>query len=101
MDPSIVGKEVGHPIILKIRVKTKVVSSFSQVPMSSLAQGSSRSFDFIPQSPLGPSGHTRSRQKTIGESVEKEKGKASFLSLSLSLSFALVHCSCCVSPFLF
>ena len=57
--------------------------------MSSLAQGSSRSFDFIPQSPLGPSGHTRSRQKTIGESVEKEKGKASFLSLSLSLSLSL------------
>ena len=27
MDPSTVGKEVGHPLILKIRVKTKVESS--------------------------------------------------------------------------
>ena len=27
VDPSTVGKEVGHPLILKIRVKTKVESS--------------------------------------------------------------------------
>ena len=63
-------------------MKTKVESSLSQVPMSSSAQGSLKSFDFISQSPLGPSGCTRSRQKTIGESIEREKGKASFLLLS-------------------
>ena len=37
MDPSTVGKEVGHPLIPKIRVKTKVESSLSQVPVSSSA----------------------------------------------------------------
>ena len=56
-----VEKEVGHLLIPRTRVKTKVESSFSQVPMSSLAQGSLGSFDFVPQSPLGPSRHTRSR----------------------------------------
>ena len=57
--------------------------------MSSSAQGSSGSFDFIPQTPLGPSGCTRSKQKIIGESVERErereKSKASFLLLSFIL----------------
>ena len=56
-----VGKEVGHPLIPRTRVKSKVESSLSQVLVSSSAQGSSGSFDFIPQSPLGPSGHTCSR----------------------------------------
>ena len=32
-----VGKEVGHPLIPRTRVKSKVESSLSQVPMSSLA----------------------------------------------------------------
>ena len=41
----IVGKEVGHPLIPKTRVKTKVESSFSQVLVSSSAQGSLRSFE--------------------------------------------------------
>ena len=31
------------------------------------------SFDFVLLSPLRPSGRTRSRQKTIGDSVEKER----------------------------
>ena len=48
VDPSTVGKEVGHPLIPKIRVKTKVKSSVFQVPMSSSVQGSSRSFDITP-----------------------------------------------------
>ena len=41
------------------------------------------SSDFVSQSPLGPSGRTRSKQKTIKESVEREreKGKTSFLLL--------------------
>ena len=87
MSPPIVGKEVGHPIILRTRVKTKVESFLSQVPVSSLAQGSLGSFDFIPQSPLGPSRHTRSKKKTYGESVEREreKGKTSFLLFSFIL----------------
>ena len=41
---------------------------------------------------LGPSGHTRSKQKRLGDPVERkrEKGKASFLLLfcSLLLSFS-------------
>ena len=45
VDPSTVGKEVGHPLILKIRVKTKVEYSVFQVPMSSSAHGFSGSFD--------------------------------------------------------
>ena len=62
MDPSTVGKEVGHPFILKIRVKTKVESSVLQVPVdsfkgtsfvavTSLAHGSSGSLNNIPQLP--------------------------------------------------
>ena len=55
VDLIIVGKEVGHPLIPKIRVKTKVESSLSlslslslsQVPVSSSAQGSLGSFDFL------------------------------------------------------
>ena len=83
MDPSTIGKEVGHTLISKIKVKTKVKSSVFQVPVSSSAYGSSGSLDITTQSPLGPSGHTRSRQKTVEESVEREreKGKASFLFL--------------------
>ena len=85
MRPFVVGKEVSHPLIPRTRVKTKVESSPSQVFVSSSAQGSSGSFDFIPKSPLGPSRRIYSRQKTIGESVEREKGKASFLLLSFIL----------------
>ena len=35
VDPSMIGKEVGHPLIPKTRVKTKVESSLSEVPVSS------------------------------------------------------------------
>ena len=41
--------------------------------MSSLAQDSLGSFDFIPQFPLGPSERTCSRQNAIGESVQRER----------------------------
>ena len=61
VDPSTVGKEVGHPLIQKTQVKTKVKSYVFQVPVNSSAHGSSRSLDLTPQSPLGPCGHTRSR----------------------------------------
>jgi len=81
MSSPTVGKEVGHPFIPRTRVKTKVESSLSQVPVSSSVQSSLGSSDFVPQSPLGPFGHTHSRQKTIGDSVEREKDKASFLLL--------------------
>ena len=56
-----VGKGVRHPFVPRARVKTKVESSFSQVPMSSSAHCSLGSLDFIPQSPLGPSRHTHSK----------------------------------------
>ena len=48
MSSPIVRKEVRHPLIPKTRVKTKVESSFSQVLVSSSAQGSLRSFDLVP-----------------------------------------------------
>ena len=54
-------------------MKTKVVSSFFQVPVTSLVHGPLGSSDFVSQSPLGPSGCTRNKQKTIKESVERER----------------------------
>ena len=87
VDPSIIGKEVGHPLIPKIKVKTKVESSIFQVPVSSSAHGYSGSFDTTPQSPLGPSGHTRSRQKTIRESIERERERRARLLSIYSLLF--------------
>ena len=94
MSSHTVRKEVSHPLIPRTRVKTRVESSLSQVPVSSSAQGSSRSFDFIPQSPLGPFGRTRSRQKTIGESVERERRTRpiSFFSLLFCNSSLLLLC---------
>ena len=94
MSPLIVEKEVGHPSIPRSRVKTKVESSFSQVLVSSSAQGSSGSFDFIPQFPLGSSGHTCSKQKIIGESVERERRARplSFFSLLFFSSSLLLLC---------
>ena len=84
VDPSTIGKEVSHPLIPKIKVKTKVESFVLQVPVGSFkgtssvvltssAYGSSGSLDITTQTPLGPSGHTRSRQKTVEESVERER----------------------------
>ena len=97
-----VEKEVGNPSIPRSRVKTKIESSLSQVLVSFSTQGSLGSFDFVPQPPLGPFGHTCSRQKTIGDSVERErererereKGKASFLLLSLFYSSLLLLLQC-------
>ena len=56
-------------------MKTKVESSFFQVPISSSVHGS-----------LGPSGHTRSKQKRLGDPVERERereGQGLFPSLIL------------------
>ena len=47
---------------LRTRVKTKVESSFSQVPVSSSVHGL-----------LGPSGCTRSKQKRLGDPIERER----------------------------
>ena len=75
-------------------MKTKVVSSFFQVPVTSLVHGPLGSSDFVSQSPLGPSRCTHSKQKTIKESIERErKGQDLFPS---SLFYV---CHCCCSPF--
>ena len=55
-------KEVEQPLVIRTRVKTKVESSFFQVPMSSSVHGS-----------LGPSGRTRSKQKRLGDPVERKR----------------------------
>ena len=80
-------KEVKQPLSSRTQKKTKVKSSFSQVPVTASVHSSLGSFDFVSQPPLGPSGRTRSKQKTSRESVEREKGKTSFF----LLSFSLVH----------
>ena len=75
MDPSTVPK---------IRVKTKVESSVLQVPVGSFkgtflvvvtssTHGSLGSLNIIPQSLLGPSGCTQSKQKTVKESIKRER----------------------------
>ena len=72
-------KEVEQPLTIRTRLKTKVESSFSQVPMSSSVHGS-----------LGPSGHTRSKQKRLGDPVEREReGQGPFPS---SLFYVAVCC---------
>ena len=55
-------KEAKQPLAIKTQVKTKVESSFSQVPVNSLVHGS-----------LGPSERTRSKQKKLGDPREREK----------------------------
>ena len=55
-------KEVELPLAIRTRVKTKVESSFSQVPVSSSVHGS-----------LGSSGCTHSKQKRLGDLVERER----------------------------
>ena len=72
-------KEVELPLAIRTRVKTKVESSFSQVPVSSSVHGS-----------LGSSGRTHSKQKRLGDPVEREKDKASFLLLSFMLQFVVI-----------
>ena len=66
--------------------------------MTSSVHGPLGSSDFVSQPPLGPSGRTRSKQKTYKESVEREreKGKTSFL----LLSFSFVHIVAVTSSFL-
>ena len=68
-----VGEEVAQSLATRTRVKTKVKSSLSQVPVSSSIRDSLGSPNFVPQSPLGPSRRSRSKQKTIGDSVERER----------------------------
>ena len=41
--------------------------------MTSSVHGPLGSSDFVSQPPLGPSGRTRSKQKTLKESVERER----------------------------
>ena len=79
------GKEVGHPLIPRTWVKSKVESSLPQVLVSSLAYGSLGSLDFVPQSPLRLSRHTRSRQKTLRDPIKRER-RARPLSFSLLFS---------------
>ena len=69
-------KEVEQLLPIRTRVKTKVKSSFSQVPVRSSIHGS-----------LGPSGCTRSKQKRLGDPVERER-RARPLSF-----FSLLCCS--------
>ena len=65
-------------------MKTKVESSFSQFPVSSSVHGS-----------LGPSGCTHSKQKRLGDPIEREK-RARPLSF-----FSLLCCSLLLSFFFF
>ena len=78
-------KEVEQPLAIRTWVKTKVESSFSQVPVSSSVHGS-----------LGPSRRTCSKQKRVGDPVERDRERRarplSFFSLlccNLLLSFFL------------
>ena len=72
-------KEVEQPLAIRSWVKTKVESSFSQVPMSSSVHGS-----------LGPSRCTCSKQKRLGDPVEREKeGQGLFPS---SLFYVAIYC---------
>ena len=74
-------KEVEQPLAISTRVKTKVESSFSQVPVSSSVHDS-----------LGPSGRTRSKQKRLGDPIERERRAR-----PLSFSYFAV---CCYHSFL-
>ena len=114
VNPSIIRKEVKHPLILKIKVKTKVKPSVLQVPVDSFkgtssvvvtssAHGYSGSLNIVPQSPLGPSRCTRSKQKTVEEFVEREReGQGLFPSSSFYLFFTSPYpclLFCCVCSF--
>ena len=77
-------KEVEQPLAIRTRVKTKVESSFSQFPVSSSVHGS-----------LGPSRCTYSKQKRLGDPIEREK-RARPLSF-----FSLLCCSLLLSFFFF
>ena len=84
-------KEVGQPLTTRTRKKTKVESSFFQAPVTSSVHGPLGSSNFVSQSPLGPSGRTRSKQKTIKESVEKERRARPLSFFSLLCLSLLLH----------
>ena len=99
----IVGYEVNHPLIPKIRVKTKVESFILEIPMgslkgtssigvTSLTQDSLGSFAIISLSPQGPSRRTRSKQKIAEELVEREREGQGLIPSSLILSFLVACC---------
>ena len=83
----IVGKGVGHLLVPRTRVKTKVEFSLSQVLVSSSAHGSLGSPDFVAQSPLGSSGCTHNKQKTLEDSIDRERRARSFSLSPLYISF--------------
>ena len=89
--------EIGQPLASRTQKKTKVESSFSQVPVTSSVYGSLGSSDFVSQPPLGPSRRTHNMQKTSKESVERERraGPLSFFSL-----FSFIHIVAVTSSFL-
>ena len=102
MDPSTVPK---------IRVKTKVESSVLQVPVGSFkgtslvvvtssTHGSLGSLNIIPQSLLGPSGCTQSKQKTVKESIKRER-RARFHSFFFLFFFFFFDISLFASGLLF
>ena len=51
--------------------------------MTSSVHGPLGSFDFVSQPPLGPSGRTHSKQKTLKESIEREREGQDFFPFSL------------------
>ena len=83
-------KEVGQPLTTRTRKKTKVEYSFFQAPVTSLVHGPLGSSDFLSQYPLEPSGRTRSKQKTIKESIERERKARPFSFFSLLCSSLLL-----------
>ena len=85
------GKDVGEPLASRTRKKTKVESSFSQIPVTASVHGSLGSSGFVFQPPLGPSGCTRNKQKTSRESVERERRARLLSFFSLFHVFTLLH----------
>ena len=85
------GKDVEEPLASRTRKKTKVESSFSQVPVTASVHGSLGSSGFVSQPPLGPSRHTRSKQKTSRESVERKRRARLLSFFSLFYLFTLLH----------
>ena len=83
------GKDVREPLVSRTRKKTKVEPSFPQVPVTASVHGSLGSSGLVSQPPLGPSGRTRSKQKTSRESVERER-RARLLSF-FSFFFFVLH----------
>lgn len=87
------GKDVREPLVSRTRKKTKVESSFPQVPVTASVHGSLGSSGLVSQPPLGPSGRTRSKQKTSRESVERER-RARLLSFFSLFFFAFIFYLC-------